>query len=583
MHIIYELNNHILQSITDSPMQTAIESQETRLTYSDLKQYITHYSYLLQETCNGLLTGRFILLYIDSPVKSVIAQLSVLLNDAICIPLDKKTPLAYYALHRIDNIACIITDDENHGINDFPVALIPKNNKSLPLIELNQELDCNNEYCHCIMTSGTTGIPKAVLLKKEAVLNQINEKINLLEMNSETRVCLAMNQSFVASIWQVLATIIAGGTLIVLDENIKQNPYEIFKKSEENKAAILSVTPSTLKAFLKTNKGSRKIGLDYLKTLFLTGELLHSDLIRKFRQEYNIELINAYGQTEGTDDTFQFIIPADFDYDSNTIIPIGYPIANIDFVIVDENNKEVGSGEVGELCISGNCLAAGYLGDSKNESTNFKALSDGKMSFFTGDLVSLNEDGSLACYGRKDNQIKLNGYRIEPEAIEIHCTSIKGISDTLISKIEAETDSFLLLQYVLDGEAEVNAKSIRDFLVKKIPSYMMPSIIEEIKSIQYSSNGKKIRKRSIGLSSNDENPKGHVAELVKKILLGITGKEFASSNFADFLNSIEYVNLIVELEDSLGIEFEGDVLRMGAFPSLCDLENYITEKLQNQL
>jgi acyl-coenzyme A synthetase/AMP-(fatty) acid ligase len=159
------------------------------------------------------------------------------------------------------------------------------------------------------MTSGTTGIPKTVLLKQKAVLNQIEAKSTLLNMDSNTRLVLSMSLSFAASIWQVYAVLFHGGSLILLDEEDRCNPFDAFKKSQEYDANIMCVTPSFLRAFLISNKGLGKLSLNNLDKIVLTGEMLHADLVERLYHEYDISIINAYGQAETADDTFHYIVP----------------------------------------------------------------------------------------------------------------------------------------------------------------------------------------------------------------------------------------------------------------------------------
>lgn len=460
--------NNIQSSISKFPSRIAIETNEKLLTYSKLGELIKQYSYTLNKACYGSLVGRHVLIYMDSPFEAMLTQLAILQNGAICVPLNRQTPLAYYSLEHMANIACIVVDDyELQNQMNFPIVRILESESAILLDEpecLPEALSYSEEYSYCIMTSGTTGTSKAIKLTQKAIINQIEAKINVLEMDCNSRVCLSMNQSFVASIWQVLATLFVGGTIIVLDNKTRLNPYDVFKKAENSKASILCVTPSFLRAFLLVNRGARKISIKSLSKIVLTGEILHSELVKKFYQDYDVQLINAYGQTESADDTFHYIVPKDFEFESHPIIPIGYPIPYVNYII-DE----------GELCISGR----------------------GVTSFRTGDLVSQRFDWSLVCHGRKDNQIKINGYRISPEAIEACCTAIDGVADALVVKVEVPAGAYLHLQYVLVEESEkvgIEEQYIAGILADSLPHYMMPSKITRVTNIMYSSNGKKVRK-----------------------------------------------------------------------------------------
>ncbi|MCL2424704.1 MAG: AMP-binding protein [Oscillospiraceae bacterium] len=582
------LNERIWLSLKNNPSQIAIVYNGEDLTYSHLVVWIMQFLQNINVSNKSEDLYRYIFIYVSSPLEGLIAHLAALLYGAICVPLNKNTPIAYYVLNRIDDTACIITDDiEVEHLIDIPVIFVPKDSEYLRTSKTelcDYVLERCNDHSHCIMTSGSTGTPKAVLLNQKAILNQVDAKIELLKMNSDSRVCISMNSSFVASIWQIFATLFVGGTLVVLNESEKHNPYEIFKKADENRCTVLCVVPSVLRAFLLANVGARKLALKNLTSIVLTGELLHSDIVRQFYNEYDITLINAYGQTETSDDTFHFVIPKGFDCNKCPIVPIGYPINVIDYSIVDENGNVVADGESGELCIAGVCLAAKYLWDEEQTKQAFKSTgdSDSNITFFTGDIVSQCDDGALICHGRKDNQVKINGYRIEPEALEACCLSLEGVFDALAFKIETPTGEHIVLRYVSDVERNISEDDIRAHLAARLPSYMLPSVIEEIDSIAYNNNGKKIRDASKLSpqehdSSNQDKNHDIVHEAIKKVIHEIAGSNVQEDIYFTNLNSLEYITLLVELEEALDIKFCDEELRVGTFSSLDELINSITE------
>lgn len=387
----------------------------------------------------------------------------------------------------------------------------------------------------------------------------------------------------------------------MLDEQERRNPYEIFKKAAEYNATILCVVPSFLRAFLMMNKESRKLPLESLLKIVLTGELLSFDLISEFYQEYTIRLINAYGQTECSGDTFHYIVPTQFAFSNHPVVPIGYPIANIEFVIIDEFGNAVNQGDEGELCIAGICLSCGYIQGDEQTNQVFKSLNalNGNMVFCTGDLVTQLEDGALVCYGRKDNQIKINGNRIEPETIEVCCMDFEGIHDALILKIETPKGGYLHLQYVSEERTEIDARELRGYLSERLPPYMMPAIITKAHDIKYSSNGKKIRNISVLTEMKADTDKIDrrstvlTKEGMYQLILGLSRKvlrrpveDLISMDenliVAFSLNSLEYISLVSELENVLGIKFDLDKFIIDAFPTLNEFLDYLLEAYENR-
>lgn len=214
-----EIKARILRSIVDYPSNIAIESSQITLSYSEMSNYVNAYISKINSKCHGSIENKYVLIYIHSPMEAIIAQIAILLSGGICVPFDRQTPLAYYSIDRITDIACMITDDyEFQQQINFPVLRITEIEDRVSLENTGSAINISktsSENAYCIMTSGSTGVPKAVVLKQIAVVNQVDAKIEILNMNSTSKICFYMNLSFVAAIWQVLATFFVGGTLVV--------------------------------------------------------------------------------------------------------------------------------------------------------------------------------------------------------------------------------------------------------------------------------------------------------------------------------------------------------------------------------
>lgn len=589
-----DINNRINQTIKNYPSKIVLMGQGLSLTYVKMNEYIEKIMQEIRTFCPERIQGKLIYIYMHSSFEAIITQFAVIRSGAICVPLDRQTPLEYYTLDNIENVACMITDDFlSEKQMRFPILQI----KSLSKMNFEKTTSSDGcsittpQYSHCIMTSGTTGTPKAILLRQEAILNQVDAKIRLLKMDHNSKVCLSMGLSFVASIWQIYATVFVGGTLIVLDEQSRRSPYEIFKKADENHVSILCTVPSVLQTYLLVIKNkSRKLELNSKMTVILTGEMVYTILVNQFYKEYDIPLINAYGQTECSDDTFHYLIPKGIDENSLPIVPIGYPIENIKFAIIDESGKKVNKKVRGELCISGMCLAEYFINESEYNEKVFRKTNalDGTTAFYTGDVVEQLENNAIVCLGRLDNQIKLHGYRIEPEAIEVSCLSYSGIRDVLVIKENTATDAYLKLFYVPQEGIEINVNSLREYLAQRLPNYMIPSAYEEINCIQYNEHGKKVRSESKRKmeSDNISAPKDNMQKIVEIVYQKSIGREWDSSitfkdSFVSLLNSIEFISLIVGIEEALNIEFDDEKLLFSAFPTLNDLLNYLLFKISD--
>ena len=483
----------VKKSIEKFPYYTAIMYQNTAITYAEMGNFVDAVCNEIMQKFGANAYGKSVLVYMTPSIESIVVQLAVIKCGAIYVPLDTNTPLNVINIGKINDIVGLITnDDKITYYNSYNVICIQK--------IYNYTIDSTGSdiahfaYSHCILTSGTTGTPKAVRLKQKSIINQVDAKIKVLNLNSKSRICLSLNISFVASIWQILSMFFIGGTLIVLDDQIRKNPFLMFKATQEFRATVVCTIPSVIRAFLAIIKNkNRKIELNHLKRLVLTGEMLDCSIVNDFYREYDIAIVNAYGQTECSDDIFHHTL---YNSISESVVPIGDPIENVRFAIIDEDGNSVKCGVRGELCVSGVCLSDGYVNDEELTNKHFKTLNalNGELAFCTGDIVTQLKNGNVVCHGRKDNQIKIRGFRIEPESIEFICDQYPGIADSLVLKEKSEINTFLHLFYVVKPEHYVDETKLRQYLQRKLPSYMIPAKYTLIDKIIYNSHGKKIRR-----------------------------------------------------------------------------------------
>jgi len=165
--------------------------------------------------------------------------------------------------------------------------------------------------------------------------------------------------------------------------------------------------------------------------------------------------------------------------------------------------------------------------------------------------------------------------------------SIEGISDALAFKAESPAGAYFVLWYVSAGKIKVSEESIKAYLIAKLPPYMLPSVIKKVDTIAYSNNGKKIRDiNELSLQSYDsldqDNVHDIVHKVIKKIIHKIVGSSVQEDNLFDNLNSLEYITLLVELEEALGLEFDDGNLNMSTFSSSSEFADYVVELIESK-
>ncbi|NLD50131.1 MAG: amino acid adenylation domain-containing protein, partial [Clostridiaceae bacterium] len=300
---------------------------------------------------------------------------------------------------------------------------------------------------------------------------------------------------FDASVWEIFPYIVSGASLYVVPEEIKLDLDQLNSFFTDN-----GITMS----FLPTQVCEQFMRLDNAKSLrkLLTG----GDKLREFiKKPY--ELINNYGPTENTVVSTSFTVDRAY---SN--IPIGKPVCNTSILILDKENRLVPLGTAGELCISGDSLARGYL--NQPELTDEKFISNpylpGERMYKTGDLARWLPDGNIEFLGRIDLQVKIRGNRIELGEIEAVLLKLTWVSQAVVVDYEDNTGGKYLCAYIV-SEKGAPHKELRSHLQAELPDYMVPSFFMEVDSIPLTANGKVDRKALLKPEGNMNTEASYVA------------------------------------------------------------------------
>ncbi|MEW5821231.1 MAG: amino acid adenylation domain-containing protein, partial [Cyanobacteriota bacterium] len=284
---------------------------------------------------------------------------------------------------------------------------------------------------------------------------------------------------FDASLLEVVPSLLAGATLHVIPEEIKFSPHDINEYFEANNITLALFTTQLGEQFIDM------IDNRSLRFLILGGEKLTHYTPRNFK------LINGYGPTEYTVYTTTFIV--DKDYDN---IPIGKPLSNTSIYILDKDNNMLPIGVPGELCISGDGLARGYI--NNQEITDAKFIDNpfipGQKMYKTGDLVKWLPDGNIEFVGRVDFQVKLRGYRIELSEIELQLLKFTGIREAAVALSEDSANNKFLCSYFV-ADIKIDANELKAFMSGELPYYMIPSFFIQIEKMPITPNGKIDKKK----------------------------------------------------------------------------------------
>lgn len=355
-----------------------------------------------------------------------------------------------------------------------------------------------NNLAYIIYTSGTSGSPKGVGVSTENLTSFIDWIKGVVKIGSSNHVVLNQASfSFDLSILDTYLALSTGSTLLSISKIDTLNLKKTITYLIENKVSIWVSTPS----FVELCLNSRIFKEEYLSsmdTFLFCGEVLRIDTVKEIKRKFpTARIINLYGPTETTVAvTHQEI--KDIHLETNNAIPLGVPKPGTTIEILDNNGLILPEGEVGEIRISGDSVSYGYFNDYER-TKNYFVISHGDekviRSYRTGDLGFIL-DGVLNFIGRKDNQVKVNGYRIELEDVEQNLMRLDSIVKAfVIPKIRNGKAIQLVAilkmkEYQVDNYNNQLAAEIKKDLKSILPSYMVPHQYIFVNDITMNNNGK---------------------------------------------------------------------------------------------
>lgn len=500
--------------------------------------------------------------------------LGILKSGAAYVPIDPGYPAA-----RIEQmiasatLKCVLTTTSLAGcfsgvetirIEDEALA-----SESTVDLELKIEKD---DLIYAIFTSGSTGKPKAASVYHRGFGNLLDWFTTELDLGPCDRTLLISSPSFDLTQKNFFAPLITGGTLI-LDEGRTFDLTRISGLIREHGITLINCTPSAFYPIVDAAARNSFSALSSLRFAVLGGEPISSSQLRPWLEHPNCqaEVVNTYGPTECTDIcAYHKLHRANLD--DHEFVPLGREIPNVAVTIVDKSLAPLPDGELGELCISGAGLGAGYLNDSLRTANAFT-----NSIYRTGDLARRLPSGILEFRGRADHQVKVNGFRIELGEIEITLSRHAEVREAI-----AMVSSDRLIAYVR-GDAEPT--DLRHFLSNHLPAYMVPGEIIRVDEFPLTPNGKVDRnalaapaKTGSAPNDSDRPMEARVLALWSEILDRPISDPLA--NFFDLGgNSIHLAIVHVRLLEMTTQQFP--ITALFALPNARSIASFLAPKSQN--
>ncbi|MGB8954796.1 MAG: amino acid adenylation domain-containing protein [Tumebacillaceae bacterium] len=355
-----------------------------------------------------------------------------------------------------------------------------------------------NDLAYVFFTSGSTGQPKGAMNEHIGMLNHIYAKIQVLGLHEQSVVAQTASHCFDISIWQFLAPLMVGGTVIIYPNEIAMDPQELFASMQRDRVTALEIVPTMIELVLNTasEKAAEERALPALKHIMSTGEGLPTALVNRWLDVFpQVAVVNAYGFTETSDDTNHAVI-LEPDRGTRPYAPLGRPIPNFKVYLLDRWNRYVPIGAAGEVCVTGIGVGRGYLNDPERTAKAFvpNPFQDGmgERMYRTGDLARYQPNGDLIFLGRIDHQVKVHGNRIELGEIEAALLQQQGMQQCIaIVRPDVSGDNRILAYAV--GE-DLDETVLKQQLQALVPVYMVPERIMILEVLPLNANGKVDRK-----------------------------------------------------------------------------------------
>ncbi|MFI6096987.1 amino acid adenylation domain-containing protein [Lentzea sp. NPDC051213] len=342
------------------------------------------------------------------------------------------------------------------------------------------------DAAYVIYTSGSTGKPKGVVITHAGIANRVGWTVGTHGLSAADRILQKTNLSFDAAAWEVFAPLVSGGTVVLAPVGAERDPAMMLAAVVRHRVTVLQVVPSVLR-LLVAEPALRDC--TSLRLLFSAGEALHAELLQQLWAQLPVETWNTYGPTEcAIDVTAHRCDPAQ----TSGPVPIGKPITGAHVLVLDDNGEFAPIGVPGELHLGGAGVAMGYLG--RPAMTAEKFVPDpigppGSRLYRTGDRARWRSDGVLEYLGRLDDQLKINGVRIEPAEIEIAVQAHPGVHACVVLGVPDNQGSKRLVAYVV-ADDEVGTAELRAFLRKRLPEYLVPTVFMLVATLPLTVSGK---------------------------------------------------------------------------------------------
>jgi len=578
---IHEL---VARQVALKPDAVAVIYRNTRLTFAELDLRANRVAHGLRAV--GVGRGTVVVLYMQRSADAVAALLGVLKAGGAYLPLDASFPPERVAAIAADAGAAMVLAGSSQA------GALPK---SLLVVSYfaDQPDDappcCNtpDDLALVLYTSGSTGEPRGVEITHANLFN------NLLGWEQTHAIsgmgALAQTAFFAFAVFQsdVFRALCLGITLVICPRETLLSPRALLKLMRCEGTGFLEIVPTLMRTLILYAQQHGE-GLDFLRCLVVSADRWY---VREHRTVArllapNARLINVYGLSETTFDSTWYEGPTDW-LSPNELAPIGWTFPNVNAYVLDDALQPVSAGLDGELWIGGAGVARGYRNRPTLTVECFvpSPFVEGDRLFRTGDLARLLRDGTIALLGRRDQLVKIRGFRVELGEIEAALEAHPDIRQVVVQPHETASGKVQLVAYYVAAHC-CDPGLLREFVAGKLPDFMVPSAFLPIPALPLTPTGK-VDRRALPMPepvvvstplSASRDPETIVAVIVRDAIGDATLSSTESLSERG-LDSLGMSAILVGIEDAFGIvTSEGDITPE-LFESVASLSRYVRRSL----
>lgn len=480
------------------PDSIAVICGSEQVSYGELADRARHIAAGIRDF--GCLSEEIVAINAVRSVGTIAGLLGILEAGSAYLPIDPELPESRAQFVLADcGVRCAVSDPESivaahvSHVVDPASSQFASQSQPVPASE-----SAPRDLAYVIFTSGSTGTPKGVMITHAAAMNTIRDINRRFSVGKQDRVFALSSFAFDLSVYDVFGVLGAGGTIVLPSDDEARDPAAWGRLVRDSGVTIWNSVPALMELLLSYLLASDQDLGRSLRLVMLSGDWISVSLPeRLWTASPKTEIVSLGGATEASIWSIAYPI-----HEVNpvwTSIPYGKPLTNQHFYVLNELAQQCEAGQVGELYIGGAGVALGYfnrpeLTDERFVRDPWSAVPSSRM-YRTGDYGRRQADGTIEFLGRVDNQIKINGHRIELAEIESRLAQCAEVGQCAVSAIGDSPENRRLVAHLVPRHKLINEGKVRAYLRQHLPTSMVPSSLVAVRSLPMSANGKIDRTR----------------------------------------------------------------------------------------